>query len=225
MPEIERMSMEDEELDALLQVLENPVRRKIIKRLSQGPSYALQMSKELGLGQPLIAKHLTMMEEAGLVSSYSEPSANGPKRKTYALAKSVSITLDLAPNLFMQKGLSFNSISPAGLREEETKIMIETSKLSGESIRDFPAISELLERVDAKLEDLEMERAYLLYIRNKALESAMKAIGKLEGREKRRVAHSILEQHDMDVRRISEDLDLREAEVRDILREMRDLFD
>ena len=50
--------MKHGELDAVLQLIENPVRRKIIKRLSQEPSYPLQLSKELGLGQPLVAKHL-----------------------------------------------------------------------------------------------------------------------------------------------------------------------
>ena len=47
--------MKQEELDSVLQVIENPVRRRIIKRLSHGPSYALQLSKELSLGQPLVA--------------------------------------------------------------------------------------------------------------------------------------------------------------------------
>ena len=43
--------MKERELDSVLQVIENPIRRKIIKRLSQEPSYALQLSKELGLGR------------------------------------------------------------------------------------------------------------------------------------------------------------------------------
>jgi len=61
--------MKQKELDSVLQVIENPVRRRIIKRISQGPSYALQLSKELGLGQPLVAKHLSIMEKAGLLTS------------------------------------------------------------------------------------------------------------------------------------------------------------
>jgi predicted transcriptional regulator len=50
--------MKERELDSVLQVIENPVRRRIIKRLSQESCYALQLSKELGLGQPLVAKHM-----------------------------------------------------------------------------------------------------------------------------------------------------------------------
>src|SRR5712691_5270486 len=101
--------MRQEELDSVLQVIENPVRRRIMKRLSQGPSYALQLSKELGLGQPLVAKHLFVMERAGLVTPTVESSPNGPERKRYSLAKSLSITMDLAPNLFMERGVAFGA--------------------------------------------------------------------------------------------------------------------
>jgi predicted transcriptional regulator len=81
--------MEDIEFDAVLGVLENSVRRKIIKRLSQRPSYPSQLSKELGLGQPLVAKHLTVMEAAKVVTSSLEGSPSGPDRRIYSLAKSI----------------------------------------------------------------------------------------------------------------------------------------
>src|SRR2546425_10804833 len=102
--------MKQKELDSVLQVIENPVRRRIIKRISQGPSYALQLSKELGLGQPLVAKHLSIMEKAVLLTSSVERSPNGPERKRYSLAKSVRITIGLAPNLFMKRGVSFGAL-------------------------------------------------------------------------------------------------------------------
>jgi len=46
------------DLDAVLGTVENPIRRRIIARLSQEPNYQLQLSKELGLSQQLVAKHL-----------------------------------------------------------------------------------------------------------------------------------------------------------------------
>src|SRR2546428_13924961 len=104
--------MKQKELDSVLQVIENPVRRRIIKRISQGPSYALQLSKELGLGQPLVAKHLSIMESAGLVTSIVEESRNpsGGEREWYLLAKSVSLNMDPAPNLFIERGRSVRGI-------------------------------------------------------------------------------------------------------------------
>src|SRR4029077_4908462 len=104
--------MKERELDSVLQVIENPVRRRIIKRLSQEPGYALQLSKELGLGQPLVAKHLSLMEKAGLVTSALESSPSGPERRRYSLAKSISITMDVAPHLFKERAISFNAPPP-----------------------------------------------------------------------------------------------------------------
>jgi predicted transcriptional regulator len=215
------MTMEEEEFNSLLQVLENPIRRQIVKRLSHGPSYALQLSKELGLGQALVAKHLTMMEEAGVVKSSREPSDSGPRRRTYSLARSISITLDMAPNLFIQRGFSFSSIEKGEMSAEDAEIMEETAKISGRERGDVSALSTLLGKVDDRLEQLQEERAALLYVRNKAMESASRAIEGVEGRAQKRVIYNILEGHDMDVKRLSQELDLREAVIKDILKEIR----
>ncbi|MDG6947672.1 MAG: hypothetical protein JRN44_04025, partial [Nitrososphaerota archaeon] len=137
----------------------------------------------------------------------------------------VSITLDLAPNLFIQRGFSFGSIQGRALSTEEREIWAEASKISGEEQVDVSAVAELLGRLDRKLEDLEEQRAALLYLRNKAMESASRALEKVDGRAKRRVIFSILDEHDMDVRRLSEDLDLRESVIREILKEMRDILE
>src|SRR5438105_6049680 len=91
----------------MLLTIENPIRRKIIKRLSQEPSYQLQISRELGFSQQLVAKHLDSMEDSGVVSSLMESSPHGPMRKEYLLNKSVSLTIDFAPNLFRTKIMSF----------------------------------------------------------------------------------------------------------------------
>src|SRR5271170_6416265 len=103
------MSAEDDGLDSILLAVENPVRRKILRKLSKAPSYQLQMSKELGFSQQLVAKHLDAMEDTGLVSSLMEESPHGPKRKEYLLNKSVSLSIDFAPNLFRARVYSFDA--------------------------------------------------------------------------------------------------------------------
>ena len=62
------------DLDGLLKILENPIRRRVIERLSQEPNYSLRLSKELGLGQQLVTKHLNLMEDAGLVTTKNQTS-------------------------------------------------------------------------------------------------------------------------------------------------------
>lgn len=214
--------MKQEELDSILQVMENPVRRKIIKRLSQQPSYVLQLSKELGLGQPLVAKHMRMMEAAGLVTSAVESSPSGPRRKRYSLAKSVSITMDLAPNLFLEKGLSFGAKAPRpGATKASEQLRKRVEAFEGRDGKEsFSALSAVLREVDAMMERMDEERAGLLSIRDRAMREASRIAGSLDDQDKRRVLFYILDRHDREVERISESLNLREFSVRRILEEL-----
>jgi ArsR family transcriptional regulator len=213
--------VENKELDSILQLLENPIRRRIIKRLSHGPSYPLQLSKELGLGQPLVARHLALMEKAGLVCSSLEESPGAPDRRNYVLAKSISISLDVAPNLFMQRGFTFSTMKGKEVSDRTKSLLVDVSKISGRDEKAISSLSSILEKVDRRLDEVEEERAALLYVRNMAMSSAAEAIEKMEGEDKRRVIYNVLEEHTRDVEEISESLDLRESLVREILADLR----
>lgn len=214
--------MDQKELDSLLQVMENPVRRKIIKKLSQQPAYALQLSKELGLGQPLVAKHLALMENVGLVTSTTEESPAGPKRKRYSLAKSVSITMDLAPNLFLERGMVFEKLPTGKIphASEQLRKRFETAMAGRDDRRTLSLLSEVLNDLDARMDEMEGERAEILSMRNTAMHEAARIVAKLEGLDKRRVLFHILDNHERQVERISESLNLREYAVRAILEEL-----
>ncbi len=221
--------MGERELDSVLQVIENPVRRRIIKRLSEEPSYALQLSKELGLGQPLVAKHLSLMEKAGLVTSALESSPNGPERRRYSLAKSISITMDVAPHLFKERAISFNASPPdrkpsKGVDAPLGKQIREALAVGGEKER-LSRISSVLNDIDSRIEAVEEERVGLLTVRNELMNEAAKIVASLEDLDTRRVVFHILEEHDKEVESISRSLDMREMLVRSILEELdRDIF-
>ena len=221
--------MKQEELDTVLQVIENPVRRRIIKRLSRGTSYALQISKELGLGQPLVAKHLSMMQSAGLVTSTVESRRNpsGGKRKWYSLAKSVSITMDLAPNLFMERAVAFGAVpvkKPSvgvGLLIKRVRDALERQDDRGR----LSLVSEILGDVDRMIREVEEERVALLTVRNAAMTEAARIASKLEDLDKKRILFHILEEHNREVESISQSLNLRETVVRSLLEELeREVF-
>lgn len=214
--------MDQKELDSLLQVMENPVRRKIIKKLSQQPGYALQLSKELGLGQPLVAKHLTLMENVGLVTSTMEESPAGPKRKRYSLARSISITMDLAPNLFLERGMVFEE-APKGRTPhtpEQLRKRFDSAMAARDDRRTLSLLSEVLNALDGRMEEIEGGRAEILSMRNRAMQEAARIVAKLEGLDKRRVLFYILDSHDRRIDSISESLNLREYAVRAILEEL-----
>ncbi|HXW95248.1 MAG TPA: ArsR family transcriptional regulator [Nitrososphaerales archaeon] len=214
--------MEQEELDTILQVVENPVRRKIIKRLSQEPAYALQLSKELSLGQPLVAKHLVVMEHAGLVSSAKEASPAGPPRKKYSLAKGVTITMDVGPNVFLERGMSLRPRPAAKSSEEVIRLrrMLDRAIGVNDGRKRLTSLSEVLSEVDIRMEGLESERADLLDVRNQAMREASRIAENLAGRDMRRVLFHILNEHNREVRRISEALNIREFSVKEILDEL-----
>lgn len=216
-------SKKQEELDAILSVINNPVRRDIIKRLSQEPSYPLQLSKELGVGQQLIAKHLESLEEAGIVASSLEPSPNGPNRKEYALKKSVALSFNFAPNLFSSKliDISTGDAEDLDITKDTSALanridkILRSSKDQNETIS---LIGRVISDVDRHLAEIEDEKAALLYIRNLAMSEAVKRIKKSEeSTDIRRVMYHILDTRSKNVSEISESVNLCEDVVRKLL--------
>ena len=69
---------EGDRLLAMLAALANPHRLRIIAALaSGGRNYVSQLAREIGISRPLLHLHLQKLEEAGLVTSNLELSADG----------------------------------------------------------------------------------------------------------------------------------------------------
>ncbi len=178
------------------------------------------------MGQQLITKHLYALERGGLVSTSRGHSPNGPSRKEYTLRKSVSLTLDIAPNLFSVR--LFDIDSPDATREISTltsriEKVLNTSSTPKDQESDgrINSLGRVISDVDERLADLEEERAGLLYIRNLAMSEASKLIKKSEASaETRRVLYHILDSHSRNVPEISESINLREEIVRRLLKEI-----
>lgn len=218
------MEMQDQELDTILQVIENPIRRRIIKRLSQEPAYALQLSKELGLGQSLVAKHLDVMKKARLVTFVDEKSASGPSRTRYSLAKGITITMDFGPNLFIERGTAFEA--RPGRRQSEfagrLRTRVREAAENQDDSKKLSFLSGVLSDVDERMEEIENERMELLGVRNLAMHEAARVASKFEELNTRKVLFHVLDEHDKEVNRISEALNLREFSVKSILEELQD---
>jgi len=210
------------ELDAVLGTVENPIRRRIIARLSEEPNYQLQLSKELGISQQLVAKHLITMEDAGLVSTIAQDSPRGPPRKEYLLKKSFSMTIDLAPNLFRARMFSFGAVP--GVQENEERAQMAAHV--GEVLRypDGPArirpLTQVVAEVDKKLKDMEEERAVLLYIRSLALREAARITTSLPSVDRRKVLRYLMREEGDGINGISASLGLQKQVVGEILEEI-----
>lgn len=208
-------------MDSVLGAVENPTRRKIIARLSEEPNYQLQLSKDLGLSQQLIAKHLGSMEDAGLVSAVLEDSPRGPQRKEYLLAKSVSVTIDISPSLFRARVFSFGS-RPGDQDFEQAQLagrMNDVMRYPDEATKIKP-LTQVISEVDAKLKEMEERRAVLLYIRNMAMREAVRLSGVLSAADRRNVLHYLLKEQSDSIDDISRTLGLQQEVVGEIVDQM-----
>lgn len=212
------------ELDAVLGTVENPIRRRILAKLSEEPSYQLQLSKELGLSQQLVAKHLDSMEQAGFVTTIFEDSPRGPKRKEYMLTRSISVTIDVAPNLFRTRVFSFGAI-PRDY-SDYSSIMAKISEVlryPDEASKIGP-LAEIIDEIDRKLKETEEQRAVLLYMRNLALREVARASNVLKVADKRKILNLILREQVDSIELISQSLGLQESVVGEILEELEKEF-
>jgi predicted transcriptional regulator len=209
-------------------ILENPTRRFIIKRLSEEPNYPLQIAKDLGLGQQLVAKHLRVMEDAGMVESSVEASPYGPKRRIYTLNKNMSVTLDVSTHFFKTKIVFFDA-------EPEREEISGTSAFLMDKMDEtlehqkqqeiITPLTKIISEIDKQLEALESERAILLYIRNFAMKEASHIIEPFKNSDTRRIIRYALDEHDISVENISKSLNLREDVVRQALSKLKKSFD
>jgi predicted transcriptional regulator len=210
------------ELDAVLGTVENPLRRRIISKISEEPNYQLQLSKELKVSQQLVAKHLVTMERAGLVSTVSQDSPRGPQRKEYLLKNSFSVTVDLAPNLFRTRIFSFDALPGGGETDEHAQMMTQISEVLRypEGASRIRPLTRVVAEVDKKLKEMEEERAVLLYIRSLALREAARITTAMPSVDRRRVLRYLMREDGDGVAAICSSLGLQKQVVGDILEEI-----
>ncbi|WP_297214806.1 helix-turn-helix domain-containing protein [Thermoplasma sp.] len=91
-----------DDIDLFISAIENSTRREIIRMLTQlERSYALELSKSIGLSQQAILKQLDLLEKANLVTSIGfVPSDLGAKRKIYLPSGFSSVFIDYGRNFF-----------------------------------------------------------------------------------------------------------------------------
>jgi len=210
------------ELDAVLGTVENPIRRRIIARLSEEPNYQLQLSKELGISQQLVAKHLITMEDAGLVSTIAQDSPRGPPRKEYLLKKSFSVTIDLAPNLFRARMFSFGAVPGVQENEESAQMAAQVGEVMRypDGASRIRPLTQVVAAVDKKLKEMEEERAVFLYIRGLALREAARITTSLPSDDRRKVLRYLMREEGDGITGISASLGLQKQVVGEILEEI-----
>src|SRR5690606_37772537 len=63
------MSKHDPDLSRLFHALADPTRRAILTRLAEGPAPVTELAAPTGLRLPTVMRHLSVLEEAGLIAT------------------------------------------------------------------------------------------------------------------------------------------------------------
>jgi DNA-binding transcriptional ArsR family regulator len=63
------MAKHEPELSLLFHALADPTRRSILTRLAQGPAAVTELAGPTGLRLPTVMRHLSVLEEAGLIAT------------------------------------------------------------------------------------------------------------------------------------------------------------
>lgn len=61
--------MAERPVDAVFMALSDPTRRKVLRRLAEGPANPTELAGELPVSRQAVSKHLEVLREAGLVAS------------------------------------------------------------------------------------------------------------------------------------------------------------
>ena len=102
-----RLQPTGDQLLAILAALANPHRLRIVAALaSGGRDYVSQLAREIGISRPLMHLHLQKLEEAGLVTSQLELSADGKALNYFEVSP---FALELSPEAIAEAAKSLTS--------------------------------------------------------------------------------------------------------------------
>jgi ArsR family transcriptional regulator len=207
------------DLDMLLSVIENPTRRRILMALVREPHYPLQLSKELGMSQQAVMKHLKLLEELNLVRCYPEHSdQGGPTRKRYVPTTKFTIIVDFGPGLFDAELVKV-AIRDVEREEESAEEGANELVEIGEKVN---GLREIVAGVDSELEEIQSRRDGLIEVKERALEEAAHlAENQIDDYQVRRVVFEYIKRPELTPEQIAARLDLRDDVVRQTIGKLR----
>jgi len=130
---------------ALLDLLGNENRRRILQLLARKPCYVTEISEYLGVSPKAVIEHLRKLEEAGLIESR----VDDQRRKYFHIARNVRLEVNVSPYGFASK-----SAYPANSSFDITTcrhLSLDISWDETENLDELLAVLEDLERLENEL--------------------------------------------------------------------------
>lgn len=220
--------MNVDNIDVLLEVLGNDTHRRILQLLADEPRYFIQLSKDLGVSQQAVLKHLEVLERNGFVTSFEGDSDfAAPKRKYYQLNRSFMLAIGMTKDAVQ---FVFHDIPQESIRarpEQSEFKVLQRQLLELESEKDPNRIlnlsDSLLKEINVKLAELSNTQIALLKLRQNITRRAHEAIrNAFEEDLQRQILYSTIgEEKRPDVDQLSEMLDAREREINEAIKVLR----
>ena len=188
--------------DLVLDVIGNSTRRKILTTLSKEPMYFNQLSKQIGVGQQAILRHVRSLEESGLISSYVEKSnLAAPDRRYYKLKSEFSLTISMSQDAF---GIKNSSITESRCNESK-KFYKQFDSTPNDTSDALVHMQSSLVDIDDEISSLEFRLDDLRALRQLILKQ-LHQIGRdtFEGYLEREVLYDIVEQRRGRVQKVRE---------------------
>lgn len=206
----------------VLDILGNDTRRKILYVLSEEPMYFNQLAKKIGIGQQAILRHLQALQDIGLIETYAEKSEFGaPDRKYYRLNDSFILTISLSEDDFT---ISKQNITESRQKESKKyyKNLESMPEVAGEALS---FLQENLAEIEGEISALE-SRVNDLYALRQMVLSKLHKIGMTSFEEnERRLLYKIVEDSPRSIAELSDLVDEKESNLKDLIREMRSKVD
>ncbi|MCL4334748.1 MAG: helix-turn-helix domain-containing protein [Candidatus Thermoplasmatota archaeon] len=150
-----------EDLDEFIAAMVNNTRRAILRRLTMEESYAMELSRLIGISQQAVIKHLSQLEQAKLISSVGLiPSREGASRKIYRPTGFSTLVVDYSRNFF--------SISKRDIPL--------TRDTDGDKDTDLETLVGNLNNVNNRIEELMRRRTELIQEKDKIIREIRKRL-------------------------------------------------
>jgi ArsR family transcriptional regulator len=205
--------------DAILDVLGNDTRRRILAALADEPMYFNQLAKEIDIGQQAMLRHVEALEKIGLIETYAEKSNFGaPNRKYYKLNSAFTLTISLSEDDFSIT----NKKIEASPNKESKKRRKRLDSIPGEAGAAVSLLQDRLEKIDAEIAQLGVKLNDLRALRQNILRH-LHEIGVANfGDEERKILYMMVRESPETVAELSEMLDRKESAVREAIAKMKD---
>lgn len=218
---------EEPTIDQILDALGNKTRRRILELLAEEPRYLLQLARELDVSQQAILKHLSLLEELGLIQSYEvKEGVRAPPRKYYKLTQPIAVSVTL-----MRHIAEYETYEPYLAREdvallsEDIRDGLRRLSAARESDEVLSTAAEILQKIEDRRRKLREEEAALARVRQMILDRVDEVIREsCRNALEKRAMLAMVQRFECDIDQISEMLNVRERVVKEMLEELERRF-